>query len=292
MALTDDVRKCVFFIGHGSEETFASCGTAFLLHHDGSIYLVTAGHVAHGVGDDPFSLRINRLDGTSTTFHVDPHSEDHPEWFKWFFPEDQTIDLAIIPFNVNAHTAELDVRALIGNDWILDEAKRLEEKIGLGDVCYAVGLFSLVQGARRNVPIIHTGHVALLAGEEPIDVGDWVHDGRRILIDAHLVEMANLRGLSGAPVFVRGEYEIEFGDGHQNVLAQDTRLHLLGVWHGSWEHEMPNAKRGERVPLGMGIVVPASQLLALLEQPDVVAERARFNAAHAQAKAPVADTNG
>ena len=277
MAVADDIRKCVFFIGHGDEEHFKSCGTAFMLEHDGSAYLVTARHVVtQALRNDPFSIRINRTDGTSDTFQHDPLT-GNPPWFKWYFPEDPTVDLAAIPFNVPARTMGLDMKALKGSAWVLDQVRFLEEGIGLGDTCHAVGLFRVMQGTRRNVPVIHTGNIALVAGEERIDVKDWNHDDkrRRLLINAHLVEMANLDGLSGAPVFVRGSLQINDMGGH-DVIVTDTHMHLLGVWHGSWDQEMPSAAYGERIPVGMGIVVPASDLLALLNQTDVVQDRNRF----------------
>ncbi|HEX3677584.1 MAG TPA: hypothetical protein VHU79_09375, partial [Sphingomicrobium sp.] len=68
MALAEDIRRCVVFIGHGDEDHFRSCGTAFLLGYKGSLYLITARHVAQALGDDPFAFRINKTDGTSDTF--------------------------------------------------------------------------------------------------------------------------------------------------------------------------------------------------------------------------------
>lgn len=292
MALTDDIRKCVFFIGHGEDEHFKSCGTAFLIEYDNAKYIVTAGHVARGLGDDPFAVRINKVDGTSETFTHDPHDEG-AAWFRWYFSDDPNVDLAIIPFNFVLSKMGLELKALRGGEWILDEVKYREERVGLGDTCYAVGLFRVLQGARRNVPILHTGNLALVAGEERVPVRDRSRPGKTMLINAHLVELANLEGLSGAPVFIRGELELAgltFGEhGQRNMVAKDSRLHLLGVWQGSWDQEAPAARAGERVPVGVGIVVPASDLLALLNQKDVVEERNRFLHAAALAEMAVTD---
>jgi hypothetical protein len=292
MAIADDVRKCVIFIGHGDEAHFTSCGTAFFLQHSSADYLVTARHVARALGNDPFSLRINRKDGGSNTYTHDPHVDDLP-WFKWFFPEDSSVDLAVIPFNVDAKALGLDLRVLAGEDWILDEVKFRQEKVGIGDICHAVGLFRVLQGTRRNVPVVHTGHVALLAGEERIPVKDRNCPGSTMLINAHLVELANLDGLSGAPVFVRAGLELkdlEVGElGKRGLLGQDSKLHLLGVWQGSWEQELP---QGQRVPVGVGVVVPATDLLALLNQADVAEERNRLLQLRVAASPDVKEPSG
>jgi len=289
VALTDDIRKSVIFIGHGDEDHFKSCGTGFFISYDSCPYLVTARHVAQDLGDDPYSFRINKKDRTSDTFQHDPLDNAH-DWFRWFFPSDPTVDVAVIPFSFALK--DTDVLSLRGDRWILDEARQTEEVIGVGDLCHAVGLFKIVQGARRNVPLVHTGRLALVAGEDLIPVEDWNDRSKTVMVRGHLVELTNLEGLSGAPVFVRGELQI--GEvpppiGPRGITVTDSRAFLLGVWQGSWNHQIHDGRR----PLAMGVVVPASDLLALLLQDDVVAARevhkqrvAQHNAASLDAKEP------
>lgn len=42
--------------------------------------------------------------------------------------------------------------------------------IGIGDMCYTIGLFHLLSGKKRNLPIVHTGNIALLPEDEKISV--------------------------------------------------------------------------------------------------------------------------
>jgi len=289
MAIADDVRKCVLFIGHGDEGNFKSCGTAFLLGYKGTTYLVTARHVALALGDDPFSFRLNLRNGLSDTIHHDPLGNKH-EWFRWHVPHDPTVDLAVKPFNFAFGSLGYEIKALKGSDWILDDVKRAEEHIGPGDLCYAIGLFHLVQGTRRNVPIVHTGRIAMNSGEELVPVEDWTGQKETVDVNGYLVELTNLEGLSGAPVLVRGEFHVDEFYTHsgeqRGVSVTDTRLHLLGVWQGSWNHSIHDGRR----PLAIGVVVPASELLKLLEQDDVAAARAAFDAALALREAASLDS--
>jgi hypothetical protein len=251
-----------------------------------AIYLVTARHVALALGDDPFSIRINRVDDASDTFHCDPLDPKIPDWFKWFTPEDPLVDLAIMPFNIDFTRLGFDVRALSGSEWLLDDAKWAEEKIGPGDLCYAIGLFKLVQGSKRNVPIVHTGRIALNSGEELIPIDDWNNPAKTAYVHGHLVELTNLEGLSGAPVIVRAEVLLHgFIEEPKALVTTDSTLHLLGVWQGSWNHKIHDGRR----PLAMGVVTPASELLKLLQQHDVTVERGRFYAAILQENAAKPD---
>jgi hypothetical protein len=289
MALSDEVRKCVAFIGHGDEDVFKSCGTGFLLGYESSRYFVTAGHIARSLGDGPYSIRLNRKDGTSDTLSIDPLSTDHPTWFRWYFPNDPNVDLAVTPFDFSLWSSGYDVKFLPASDMVLSDARRVEEEIGPGDLCHAIGLFHLVQGKKRNVPVVHTGHIAMNCGEELISVQNWRGGNEPVFVNAYLVELNNLEGLSGAPVFVRSEFRmtgLEFSVGQRDVTLTDARLHLLGVWQGSWTV----AARNGKLPVGIGVVTPASDLLNLLQQQDVVDSRANFNARIAANDA--ADLNG
>lgn len=285
MRLADDVRKAVIYIGHGDGDAFRSCGTAFLIHHDQAAYLVTAQHVAHGVGNDPYEIRFNRIDGEAVTITVDP-TEDTQGWFPWFTHEDATVDLAIMPFNIDLKAPRFDYLYITSDMALTDEWTRRED-MGVGMFCYAVGLFRLVQGRKRNLPVVHTGHVALMpSADERIPTEDWRQRGETIEVEGYLVEITNLEGLSGAPVFIRPEMEIRevpFDDGmKRDAQLPQASLFLLGVWTGSWTGPPePGLDRSPktRVPVGMGIVVPAARLIELLEAPEVIAHRERWKKA-------------
>ena len=116
---------------------------------------------------------------------------------------------------------------------------------------------------------------------ERIPVVDWTDPDqkRRIFVEGYLVESQSLSGLSGSPVFVRPEVSLDFSD--TLIPDEGNRLpdvkpaitgglndvRLLGIWQGAWDakpDEILSARRGDevRVPVGMGVVVPAHPTFA------------------------------
>lgn len=273
MAIADSVLRCAVFIGHGDEPTFKAVGTGFLLAYDNCRYLVTARHVAHNLGDDPFAIRLNKAGSGSDVLHCDFHDPETHPWFRWHVPIDDSVDLAIIPFQFDLKGAGYNSLLLRFEDHHFALAK-VPIFYALGDTCHAVGLFRYAQGATRNIPIVHTGNLAMLSSNERILASHWdASRGKTLEMSAHLVEFANLDGLSGAPVFVRPSLHIgdfPVGDGlKESVEITFNRLWLLGVWQGSWERTEVVGNFTERRPAGIGVVTPAEQLQTLLEQDDV-----------------------
>jgi hypothetical protein len=147
--------------------------------------------------------------------------------------------------------------------------------IGLGETCYAVGLFGRAPGRVRNMPVVHTGNIA--AAPEGKNINIQGRDGI-VMTDAYLVTASNLSGLSGAPVFVRPSVLLE-GQvvNGKRLMAHAESVYLLGVWQASWTEEAGG--RGARVPVGMGVVVPVSRLIELLRSDLLTEERANADAA-------------
>jgi ApbE superfamily uncharacterized protein (UPF0280 family) len=55
---------------------------------------------------------------------------------------------------------------------------------------------------------------------------------------------------------------------------------LLGLWQGSWSEKPSktlakdkNLKKDQKVPVGMGVVVPANKIAETLNQPELVMAR-------------------
>jgi hypothetical protein len=156
--------------------------------------------------------------------------------------------------------------------------------VGVGDQAYVVGLFWLLHGKARNLPVVHTGNIALLPGDERIPVRDWESpdENRRRWVEGYLVEAQGLSGLSGAPVFVRPTFispSFDVPDVGQ-LMARLPRLDLLllGLWQGAWDaktDDILSIDRGRqmRVPVGMGVVVPATKLIEVLEMPKLRQKR-------------------
>src|SRR3954469_6701376 len=93
MRIDADLRRCVAFLGFGvGRDDFQPIGTCFFIHYDEVQYLVTAMHVAVGIGDSPFCIRTNRLDGDAQSYMTDPVTDG----ITWFCRPDA--DIAVLPF--------------------------------------------------------------------------------------------------------------------------------------------------------------------------------------------------
>ena len=189
--LAEDLRKCVVYLGvraePGSETEIAPEGTGFFVSLDepGGSYLVTVGHVADALGES-FVIQFNEKGGLGRNCQI-----DDPEW-----QFDRSCDLATL--------------ALYPPDWadcipvprnrFLTEQWMTDQDIGAGDLVHIVGAFRLLHGEHKNLPLVHTGHVALLPEDEPIPI-----DGLKEIteIRGYLAQVPTLRGSSGSPVFVR-----------------------------------------------------------------------------------------
>jgi hypothetical protein len=267
MRVAFDLRTCVVFVGHRDGEKFLSCGTAFLFLHKGYVYLVTAAHVAEGLGDEPFDIRMNKIEGTGTVFvTVDLGMSTDPRG-RWFLHEDPNVDLAVLPYHFDFASHGVEYAAVQTS--ALVEPRNPLEDVGCGDFCYVVGLFAKLQGERRNLPVVHTGHVALMPNRNEL-IDSRGPGGIMRHVEGYLVEVSSLQGLSGAPVFVRGGMEVEFptDDGGTKVgIMASPDLKLMGIWQGSWEgHSLDH---GVRVPVGMGVVTPSWKLTELLNSKPV-----------------------
>ncbi|MEH6950868.1 hypothetical protein V4R08_05905 [Nitrobacter sp. NHB1] len=285
MLLREDLRKCIAFIGTpGPKENggITCCATGFFIGYGGSRYLVTAQHVAVGLGDDPYLIRLNKTDGTADNITVDPLTDN----VRWFVNEaDPDVDLAVMPFNYALREAGYECLFLNGPDFIREMNPQISPP-GIGDFCYTLGLFQLVAGKKQNLPVVHRGSLAMIANEERIPVWDWLAppgSGKVRQVQCHLVETQSLQGLSGAPVFGRASFDIEGfpvsgSEEKMTIRTAELGVSLLGIWQGSWDAP-PGSILGVqehgsfRVPVGMGVVVPTKKLIELLETEPVVNQR-------------------
>lgn len=274
--VADDIRRAVVFVGHGDGTNFKSCGTAFLMTHKRVGFLVTASHIAHKLGNDPFSFRVNGPE-SGFTLAFDPLSED-ASIFHWLTHDDPNVDVAVMPFHVDVASMGADP-IWLATDFHLTEDIKHAEGVGIGCACHAVGLFQLLQGKKRNLPVIHTGNIALMPStDELIPVEDWRDPKKTVEVEAYLVEMTNLEGLSGAPVFVRPEVhvsDITYEDGStREAQISQARLYLMGVWQGSWT--APHDRTMTRYPLGMGVVTPITKVVEILNSPKMEEAMKRY----------------
>lgn len=277
MQVSDDLRKAVVFIGQQDQDGhFKPFGTAFLAQVEQCSHLVTNRHISDQLGNGPFLIRLNRNDGTSHVIHVDSLDLNT----KWFHhPSDRTVDIAVLFFNRDTEAAGYDTRVIDEGVFANDNMIR-DGLIGPGDACHAIGLFHLMAGRERNLPVVHTGNIALTPGQERVPVMDWLRPGQRRDADAYLVEMSNLKGLSGSPVFVRISFVHQTD--HEGVIHPVRMAHavvfLLGVWQSSWDgpaelEAFHQANANVRIPLGMGVVAPVQRLAEIFDRAELKALR-------------------
>ena len=285
MRLSSDARKCVVFLGypdHTSGDNGITCeGTGFLLRYDGGCYLVTARHVAHLLGKTGSVARINTLDGGSKNVDGDI--------VRWFFHPDPSVDVAVTPFTIPPQWG-FDFR-YISESLLLTAEQMNTDNLDVGDLCYTVGLFRVLVGKQRNLPVVHTGNLARLAGEEKIPLKDEYSPAGVQMVDGYLVEAQTLSGLSGAPVFLRPTLKMSQPatdeQGQETILhliASKDQIYLLGLWQAAWEApagEVITVDRGKSltVPVGMGVVVPASKIVEILELEELKRFRQQAKAA-------------
>jgi hypothetical protein len=154
------------------------------------------------------------------------------------------------------------------------------EEIGLGEETIIVGLFASHHGNARNIPIVRIGNIAAMPEEKvSTEIGK---------IDAYLVEARSIGGLSGSPVFVNmgimrdrgGVLEVEKRvDGKKTVRA----IYLLGLMHGHFDDKKNS------VNMGIGIVVPATKILEVINQEAVLKIEQEKRKRHASENMPAID---
>jgi hypothetical protein len=213
--IADDLRKATAFLGEElpddegepaihpratgffvTWQTDSSCPIHDMEPECSGIYLVTARHVAKQLGG-LFFIRYNKKEGGSDLEMV-VNAE-------WTFHPDETVDVAVmhcgypdwadcvpIPGRMLTKPTEIDtlVSTVKEGDLLFNNTN-----LGIGDIAYVVGLFHLVHGKNVNLPVVHTGHIALLPGDERIPVHDPV-SGKFHHVEAYLIEAHGLADFS------------------------------------------------------------------------------------------------
>jgi hypothetical protein len=197
-------------------------------------------------------LRLNGSDGRAKGVEVALNS-----WL--FHPEESEVDVAVLPFIL---TDEMDHLAVpYGN--IIPHVNMTLEKIGIGDEVSIPGLFANRIGKERNIPIIRVGNIAALS-----DPDDKIKTNVGF-IEAHLIEIRSLGGISGAPVFAHLGLFRKRGD---HVVVSDHefgQFYLIGLTHGHYDRDEGDdeAAAKEKINQGIAIVVPSHKILEVLDQP-------------------------
>lgn len=269
MRISETARRGVVFLGvKNATGAVHFGGTGFLVHYAEQgvnvCYLITCRHVAEKLAAN-FVVRANLKAGGSAELQV--------EETYWAMPEDPSVDLAATIFALPGQQFEHGYFRL--NDGLAPESE-----ITCGNPVNIIGLFRLHKGAARNIPIVHSGHIAALPDpHERIPAKN--SSGQQIEVSAYLIEAQTLDGLSGAPVWVTrfaNVPSVKTSFSHPPIIIAGASL--LGVYQASWEgvaSDLLSAERnlalGTRVPVGMGLVVPAPEIVKLIQSHPGLAER-------------------
>jgi hypothetical protein len=269
MRVSDQIRKCVGFVGVRDGKSIKYGGTAFFIKvlEDGLTftYMVTAKHVAEKLEGSDCVIRVNNKDGGSHLLEA-----SGLKW--WYHPtESATVDSAVRPFLYQGY-GQLDVMTILhtvfGTRQVIEECE-----IGSGDEVYIAGLFTKVTETARNQPVVRTGSIAMMPDEKI----DFPGIG---LIDAYLIEARSIGGLSGCPVFARQTVstplveEIDWKPDKSKRLYGGGSAYLIGSMIGHWQ--IPKSfdpALSEAVNMGLSAIVPLYKILEVVNHPELAAMR-------------------
>lgn len=289
MLVPDEVRKCVVFLlyndkNHGT----VYAGTGFFIGVPTELldffYMVTAKHVIVSIQqksvDNKVLIRMNDKQGGTKVVVTDAS-----QWIS--HPTDSSVDVSILGF---APPPELLDYISIPITMITTEEIIRRESIGLGDEVFITGLFVNRAGKTRNIPIVRAGNIAAMP-EEKIDTMAFAS------IDAYLIESRSIGGLSGSPVFVHLGW-VRNVDGQIKFASSPIGIfYLLGLMHGHWDRDeraddnITEDIDGGKVNMGIAIVVPATKILEIINQPELVERRQAEMDVVKKKQLPVEDTS-
>jgi hypothetical protein len=267
--LPNDWLKSVFYVCVGDHEgPVRAVGTGFLVAVNltddpdlgGAVYAVTARHVVEHAAEYPrTALRLNTKTGSWTL--VDCTAS------RWVCPDDQAIDVAVAPFTPNLDVLDCKwiPRSMFADRHVIER-----EEIGIGDDLAMIGLFAMHEGVQQNQPIVRVGNIAAMP-VEPLTDERTGSEFRAIL-----AEIRSIGGLSGSPVFAVTEPTTV---GMRSIGLQ-RKYFLIGLVRGHWDiHRQPIeylARESESVNLGIGLVTPVADLVAVIDGEELVAQRRKL----------------
>lgn len=258
----------------------AITGTGFLIsvpdnrlgNGRGFGYLVTNRHVAEAIEqDDNGNCIKHEVQQAYVTMNLrEPvngvRSEKRPLFLPghvhWYFPNNEAVDLAVIPFGISD---KYDALPLLSTDFLTSEALEGRNVVP-GDRILTVGFFYAYGGLRQIQPILREGVLAMLP-DGPMTT-TTCKSGNVYLADVHIT-----RGNSGSPIFIIPALGLGAGESLGGVPSV---FGLLGVVSGYMQETSDLTLRASttwhaalQANSGVSVVVPAEQLKALLESPEL-----------------------
>jgi len=237
-------------------------------------YLVTNRHVAEAIEQDERGQCVrHEIERTYVTLNLrDPVNGERavkqalpisPE-YHWYFPSDESIDLAVIPF-VLPSEEKYDIKT-VSMEQLLSSDTIEKDHIVPGDRVYTTGFFFAYAGLHEIQPIVREGVLAMLP-DGPMTT-TMCRSGSVYLADVHVTP-----GNSGSPIFIVPKLGLGVGisiGGEANVFG------LLGVVSGYMQETSNLTLRASttwnasvHANSGISVIVPAQQLKELLEAPEL-----------------------
>ena len=298
MQIPNEIRKCVVFLAHINERGEKILkGTGFFISipfPDKSgdfIYLITARHIIAKIIaknlalDGNIWMRINKRDGSFDFIPIPINT---------FIPHPDSVDVMILPF---APSIAIYDYLTLPHGMLLNQDIVNEENVSLGDDVFMTGLFVRHIGKERNIPIIRIGNISAMP-EEPI-YNEFFGN-----MDAYLIELRSLGGLSGSPVFLHlSDSRIMKSDDKNTIvrtMSGGHKFYLLGLLHGHWDLESATQDvitedypqdNKEQINTGIGIAIPAIKILETLNQDIVQRQRQSIIIEHLKKTSPTEDIN-
>jgi hypothetical protein len=284
MRIPEEILDTVgFLVGKDAVEEHVG-GTAFFLSIPSRTlrdlshpYLITAKHCITKAKREKFDLylRLNTKEGKWEDIQLNDG---------WTYPEDPSIDLAMMRF---CPGPRYWYRALTG-PMLANEEQLRGLKVGIGDDVVISGLFTKRKGREKNLPIVRFGNIAAMPSEAIPD------SETGLSFHAYLIEARSIGGLSGSPVFLYIGPDRRV-PGEPIPQLDQCQLFLIGVIRGHWKHDdmcpPPSAYIDDLTEVNYGIatVTPAIHLLPLLYSEDAVKERNQLDMPELMRDAPTSD---
>jgi hypothetical protein len=255
-----DVRGTGFFVAYpapeiGPDQSF--------------VYLATNRHVAMCWGHDNKPMHVSKVELMLNRREPGPKgladeiTVSSTGNIPWILPEDDSVDLAIIPMGPDQKVYDYLTVPL---QMIMGRAAMSQSGVVEGERVFFAGFFYQFPGVTRMEPVVRQGIIAMI----PNDPVPLIGKPEKL----YLADMHAFGGNSGAPVFVN------LGGVRGSQIIAGDNYHMIGVLNGGiFEDQEFNLELTSTIPgkasanSGVSTIVPADELLTLLESPSLKQRR-------------------
>lgn len=161
---------------------------------------------------------------------------------------DSGVDLAAIALpEIEGYSS-----TVVPSGMFIDEKKMQEWSIGVGTEVLTIGYLYGYSGQQVNYPVVKFGHLSMMSDES------WYfNDQSRLMEQGYVVDLSNVPGLSGSPVFTHG-VEVETNPFRYRELPP----YVAGVVKGLLLAPVGNAS----ISQGVAVIEPASHVKELMQK--------------------------